>query len=307
MNILLTGPTGFVGARILEDLHTAGHTITALAHSRTSLAEIQRIAPGANVVIGDVSDPFEMRDIVPNGTEAIIYLPGLLREDKRRRLTFQRVHVEGVRNLLEEARRIGATRWVHMSALGVRPDAPTKYFSTKWQAEELVRSSAMAWTIVRPSYIFDDRPTKRMNFVSELANVVRSSPLVPVPGDGSYRAQPVSLDDVSQTIVQSLSNSATSGGTYSFGGPEVLTYDDMIHAIARALNLRRTLVHIPIGIMAALAETLGRFPFFPITGDQLQMLTEENFVRDTADITEWQQTFELPLKRFAESITRALA
>jgi NADH dehydrogenase len=307
MNILLTGPTGFVGARVLEDLHSAGHNVTALAHSRSAVAEIVRAAPGSTTVFGDVSDPFEMRGIVPEGTEAIIYLPGLLREDPRRRLTFQRVHVEGVRNLLEEAKRAGVRRWIHMSALGTRANAPTKYFSTKWQAEELVRASSLDWTIMRPSYIFDDRPTKRMNFVSELANVVRSSPLVPVPGDGSYRAQPVALDDVSQTFVQSLAMDTTIGKTYSIGGPDVLSYNAMVRAIAQALGLKRTLVHIPIGIMAALAETLGRFPFFPITGEQLVMLTEENFVRDPADLVTWQSAFRLTHKPFEESVQRMLA
>jgi uncharacterized protein YbjT (DUF2867 family) len=306
MNVLLTGPTGFVGARVLEDLLAAGHAVTALAHSRRSLSDIQRIAPQATVVFGDVSDPFEIKGIIPEGIEAVIYLPGLLREDKKRRLTFQRVHVEGVRNLLADAKRVGARRWIQMSALGVGQEQTTKYYSTKWQAEELVRKSDLAWTIVRPSYIFDDRPTKRANFVSELVKVISPTPFVPIPGDGLYRGQPVSLDDVSQTIVQSLTSDRTVGETYELGGPDTLAYNEITQIIIRALGLSRTLVHIPLVLVEAGAALFGKFRFFPATSEQLEMLVSENIVRDVGSESQWMNSFTLPLKRFEPSVRRML-
>lgn len=306
MNVLLTGPTGFVGSRVLEDLHTAGHQITALAHSRNSLRSIESLAPNATVVFGDVSNPFETKGIVPDGIDAILYLPGILREDKSKRMTFQRVHVEGVRNLLSEAKRVGVRRWLQMSALGVGPEQSAGYYETKWQAEELVRNGGLAWTVIRPSYIFDDRPTEKKNFVSELLTVIEPTPIVPIPGDGKYRGQPVSLDDVSQTVVQSLSDDKTIGQTYELGGPEKLTYDQVINIIVRALGLRRTLVHLPLGLVEFGAALLGRFQFFPATSEQLEMLVAENIVRDPLSEKAWRDAFTLPLKRFEDGVVKML-
>ena len=175
MNIFLAGASGFVGSRVLNDLVNAGHNVVALAHSDRSLNTIASAYPKVTVVLGDVSRPDEMLRAVPTGMEAIIYLPGLLREFPPKSITFRGVHVEGVRNLLAAAKQVGATRWIQMSALGAKPNSSTDYYNgTKWEAEELVRASGTSdWTILRPSLIFDDRPRREHNFVDEIAKAIR--------------------------------------------------------------------------------------------------------------------------------------
>ena len=305
MHIFLTGPTGFVGSRVLDDLLSAGHKVTALAHSKRSRAELQRLYPQVALVIGDASKAEDIRGIIPPGTDAVLYLPGLLREFPKRGATFQAVHVEGVRNLLGEAKRAGVRRWIQMSALGVSADASTGYFQTKWQAEQLVRQSELDWTILRPSVIFDDRPSKQINFVGELAKVIAITPIIPVFGDGQYRMQPVSVDDVSQTTVQSLVKPETIGKTYELGGPEKLLYVQILRLIARSLGKRRRLIHIPFWIVEPMAALLQGFTFFPFTLDQLTMLKEENIIHDPDKEPEWRVTFDLPLKQFTVALNKA--
>jgi NADH dehydrogenase len=145
-----------------------------------------------------------------------------------------------------------------------------------------------------------------MNFVSELVSVVKPTPIVPVPGDGQYRGQPVSLDDVSQTIVQSLTHDATISETYELGGPEKLTYDEVLEAVIGALALNRTLVHIPLGLIEVAAALLGRFKFFPATSEQLEMLVDGNVVENAADEAHWKDAFQLPMKRFGPSVSKML-
>jgi uncharacterized protein YbjT (DUF2867 family) len=297
MHVFLTGPTGFVGSRVLDDLLAAGHQVTALAHSNRSRVELQRVHPEVQIVIGNAAKPGDMRGIMPQGVDAIVYLPGLLREFPKRGKTFQAIHVDGVRNLLAEAKRVGAQRWIQMSALGVSAEASTGYFHTKWQAEELVRQSGLDWTILRPSVVFDDRPTKQINFVGELAKVIAKTPVVPVFGDGEYRMQPVSLDDVSQTVVQSLAKPETIGKTYELGGPEKLPYIQILRLITKSLGKQRKFIHIPFWAAELMAVLLQRFSFFPFTLDQLTMLKEENVIHDAGKEREWREMFELPMKR----------
>jgi uncharacterized protein YbjT (DUF2867 family) len=297
MRIFLAGASGFAGVRVLEDLVAAGHEVVALAHSERSLRDIAARFPSVTIVKGDVGLPGDMLRAVPSGTDAIIYLPGLLREFPRKGITFRAVHVEGVRNLLAVAKRSGVTRWIQMSALGAAPNASTEYYRTKWEAEELVRASGLDWTILRPSLIFDDRPRREHNFVAEVAKAIRMTPFVPILGSGKFLFQPVSLDDVSQTIVQSLVKRETIGKIYEIGGPEKMTYRELVLTIARMIGTKKPAVRIPLWLVML----LGRLPWFPISTDEVVMMRDGNYVQDPNEERKWQDEFELPMKRFGNS------
>jgi NADH dehydrogenase len=243
---------------------------------------------------------------VPLGTEAIIYLPGLLREISRKSVTFRSVHVEGVRNVLAAAIQAGATRWIQMSALGAKPVASTEYYRTKWEAEELVQASGLDWTILRPSLIFDDRPRHEHNFADEIAKAIRMAPFVPILGDGTFLFQPVSVDDISQTIVQSLVKPDTIGTIYEIGGPETLSYRELVSAIAHAMGSKKPKIKIPLWFITSLACVLGRFSWFPITADEIAMLCDGNYVRDPIENQKWRAAFDLPMKRFSDSVNKTI-
>ena len=306
MNIFLAGASGYVGSRVLNDLVSAGHEVVVLAHSDRSMREIARAYPKITVVQGDVSRPDDMIRAVPQGTEAIVYLPGLLREFPRKSITFRGVHVEGVGNLIAAGVRSGVNRWIQMSALGVKPEATTAYYRTKWEGEELVRASGLAWTILRPSLIFDDRPRREHNFVDEIAKAIRMAPFVPILGDGKFLFQPVSVDDVSHTIVQSLVKRETIGKIYEIGGPEKISYRELISAIADAMGSKKPKVSIPFWFIASAARLFSSFPWFPITVEELAMLKNGNYVREASENAHWRDTFTMSLKRFSDCVTKAM-
>jgi uncharacterized protein YbjT (DUF2867 family) len=303
MTIFLAGASGFIGERVLDDLVQCGHTLTAHVHSDSAKRLIQAKDPGLQVVQADLSVQDQVLNIIPEGTETLIYLPGVLRESKE--LTFEGVHVRGVQNLLDEARRLGVHRWIQMSALGVTPNSKTKYYETKWRAEQLVHSSGLDWTIVRPSLVFDDRPRRQHSFVSEIVKAIRTAPVVPILGTGKYLLQPASVDDVSQTIVQSLTRPETVGKTYELGGPVTMSYSELIAIIAHAMGTRKPFVQIPVPLIMLAARMLGWLPSFPVTVEQIQMLIAGNYIRDVQKEREWRDTFELPLKPFNEETCRA--
>jgi uncharacterized protein YbjT (DUF2867 family) len=313
MKIFLAGASGYVGERVLDDLLAAGHEVTALVHSERSREEIARADPNVKAVKGDVTSADDMLRAVPSGTQAVIYLPGLLRESPThdrssasKPITFRAVHVEGVRNVLAAAKAAGARRWVQMSALGARQNGATEYYRTKWEAEELVRASGLGWTILRPSLIFDDRPRRQHNFVAEVANAIHLAPFVPILGSGKFLLQPVSVDDVSQTIIQSLTKAETIGKIYEMGGPEKMTYRELVRIIAAARGTKKPAIKIPLWAIMSVARLLGRFSWFPITVDEIVMLRCGNYVHDSSDDRKWREAFELPMKRFSESVSLAL-
>jgi len=153
MKVALPGASGFVGRHGLARLQESGHAVRTLVRTPGNIAAPESItAAGVAEIVGDLDKPEALRELVA-GADAVIHLVGIIRERPRRGQTFQRVHIEGTQNLLRAARAAGVRRWVHMSALGTRPEAASRYHQTKYAAEQVVRASGLEWTIFQPSLL----------------------------------------------------------------------------------------------------------------------------------------------------------
>ncbi|MBP6963448.1 MAG: complex I NDUFA9 subunit family protein [Armatimonadetes bacterium] len=288
--ILITGGTGFVGSHVVRALTEARLEVRCLARTPASIE-------GASVVVGDVTDPGSLADAV-SGVETIVHLVGIIRE--RGRATFERVHVEGTRNVIEAAGARGVRRIIHMSALGARPDGVSRYETTKWQAEELVRASGMEWVVVRPSVIIGERG----EFTGILRDLVTRPPVIPVIGTGTYRLQPLYVRDLARAFVRVQADGSLWGSVYEFGGPEQLTFNEMLRVTAEVLGVRKPMVHLPLWLMKPLIASMERLTArFPITSDQLAMMagdsvTERNAFAESFEIepTPFREALELSLK-----------
>lgn len=303
MHVFLLGASGFVGREVLQQLTAAGHTVVALVRSNQDLDMLTRTYPGVSWIVGDLKDPAKIREQLPSYYDATIYLPGLIREFPRRGIRFEDVHVTGVATMIEIARERRATRWIHMSALGVGRGLRSGYYDTKLQGEATVQTSGLEWTIFRPSVMFSDSPTDRYNFVSELASAVRMAPFIPVLGHGRFRMQPISVREVAKGMAMSLTMPETNHTVYELGGPDKIAYKDLITMVARAMGSKKPVIHIPLALMKLAATLLDRFAFFPITRDQLTMLVNENIVNDPREEQKVLAQLGLPRQRFVEALS----
>src|SRR5205807_9662115 len=149
---------------------------------------------------------------------------------------------------------------------GARPEAAaTPYHRTKWQAEELVRDSALPYVILRPSLINGPENAP----IRTLARLHHALPVIPVFGDGRFPTQPVWVEDVALAFALSVEQPSLSG-VFELGGPQVLTYEEFLLAIGRAAGHPRPLVHMPLALARAAAgafDLLGAAA--PLTSDQL--------------------------------------
>ena len=295
--IFLTGGTGFVGRAVIRALLSHGFLVRCLVRpgSETALKGFEAI----DRVPGDALDPAPLAASM-EGCSAVIHLVGIIREQRTRGVTFDRLHRQATENMLGLARQAMVPRFVHMSALGTRPEARSRYHQTKWQAEEAVRASGLAWTIFRPSIIFGPGD----EFMSVLAGLVRRLPVVPVVGDGQYRLQPVAVEHVAEGFARALGAPASEGQTYGVGGDTAYRFVDILDEIGRALG--RTTVrklHAPIGAVRAVTRLLQWAPGFPLTMDQLTMLEEESIT----DPARFYADFDLKPEPLADGLRRMLA
>ncbi len=292
MKIFISGGTGFVGGHVCRALRERGHELRLLVHHRGGGAE-----SGIECIEGDVTHPESFAAQI-NGCDAVINLVGIIREFPSKGITFERLHVQATAAMLDAARKAGISRYLQMSALGVRADAVSAYHQTKWRAEESVRGSGLEWTIFRPSLIFGPRDA----FINMLAAQLRLAPVMPVIGSGSYRLQPIHADDVARCFALALEMPGTVGGTYELCGADRLSYEELLDAISAAMGKAPPIKpHAPLGLMKLIIPFMEKIPQFPITMDQLQMLLEENICGG-----EWRQTFGFEPRGLQDGIAEYL-
>jgi uncharacterized protein YbjT (DUF2867 family) len=278
MNVAIIGGTGFVGSYIVQALERDGHAVSLLVRPGSEA----KIPPGEHYrrVAGDVSSP-DALDAALSDCDAVVYCVGILRAFPRQGVTFEALQYEGVVRTVESAIRCRVDRFLLMSANGVKVPG-TPYQETKKRAEEAVFGSGLDATVFRPSVIFGD-PDGRMEFATQLCRDMVRPPLPAVgffagisPARGSVNMSPVHVEDVARAFAVSLTNDETVGEVYELGGPEVLTWTDMIRRIADAVGRRKWILPMPIGLMKIAAALLDWLPAFPVTRDQLSMLEEGN-------------------------------
>ena len=272
--VLLIGGTGYVGDAMRHHLRDSGHQVTLLVRPSSSPERYEQ--EGFATVQGDVTDPDSLaRALNRTRPDAVINLVAVIKE--KGDATFERMNYQGTVHVVDAMRQTRTNRLLQMSALGAGnlPDYPYHY--TKWKAENYVKESGLSWTIFRPSIVFG--PGQHAQFVSQLADVVKKAPVIPVVGDGKSRFQPVHLDDVAATFERALRDPATTvGQTYEIAGPDVLSYEEILDECARALGKQKRKMHVPMALTTPAAALMGAVPFIdaPVTTEQLKMLKLDN-------------------------------
>jgi len=289
MKVLITGGTGYVGSVLREYVKKAGHDVRLLVRPESAHKVVSKEYELAEGDIFNTNACLRATD----GVDAVIHLVGLIREFSWKGVTFDEYHRVATRNIVESAEISGVGRIVHMSALGASETARSTYHKTKWAGEEIVRQSKMRWTIFRPAWIFSrgDEISTRMK---ELAHM----PLVPLFDGGGTLQQPVALEDVCSCFVRALEMPETQSQTYELAGPDRVAFKDILATVASTIGSPVKTVSVPSGLVAPFVKILQRFQSFPLTVDQLRMLSEDN----VAEIDRFVKTFEMEPKSFSKAL-----
>lgn len=289
--ILVTGATGFVGRHLVKALIKDGVPVRCLARPAGTAGPLLH---GAEIVRGDVTDPSTLGAACA-GVDGVIHLVAVIRE--KGEATFEKVNVQGTRNLVAAAEVAGARRFIHMSALGAREDPAYRYVYSKWLAEEAVKQSSLNWTVFRPSLIYGEG----FGFFDRLIQSLKMfpPPFAPVPGGGKTRFQPVAVEDLVRCVLLSLNDSAFSGKICELGGPEHLSYAQMLDALTDTMGTRRIKVPVPIPLMRVVAPLMGMLlkdP--PVTPVELKQLDQDNIT----DLNAVEKNFGFQPRRLREGL-----
>jgi NADH dehydrogenase len=213
-----------------------------------------------------------------DGADTVINAVGILAPEGAQ--TFDAVHVEGARRVAKAARDAGARRLVHISAIGADRASNSHYAQTKAAGEAAVLEEFPSAIILRPSIVFGPED----QFFNRFAALARISPVLPLVGGGRTKFQPVFSSDVGQAAANAAIDAGVPGTIYEIGGPEVVTFRDILQAVLRYSDRHRLLLPIPFWAMQLQALLTWPLPnsIRPITVDQVRLLKRDNVVSDAA-------------------------
>ena len=258
MNVLLTGATGFIGSHLARALRAAEYVVIEARRD---------IGAGTAAVRADFTRDVSAREWLPKlaGVDAVINAVGILREHGDQ--TFERIHKRAPQALFTACVAAGVRRVVQISALGA-DQGVTRYFVSKRAADDYLATLPLDWTIVRPAMVFGPGGSSARLF-KRLAHL----PVVPLPGRGEQRVQPIHIDDLTEAVVRILRDPTTNRTRIELVGPQSLSLRELLASLRAAMHLRPArFIQIPMPLVRVGARVAGVSAMSPLDSETLSML-----------------------------------
>ena len=266
MKIAILGGTGFIGRYLAGDLVSRGHEVIVIARGQYT-RNMQPIE-GAIFVTQDINATDKLYEVF-RGCDAVVHCAGTSIEDSKQ--TFQRLHVEGTRSAVIAAERAVVKKFVLVSYLNVRPNVKSEYHTSKWQGEEIVRSSKLNFTILKAGLVYGQGD----HLLNNLSNLFRKIPIFAAVGLREKSVRLVAVEDLVDVIRASLDEDRFARQTIAVLGPEEFPFSQAARRIAKAMRKPLIVLPFPVFFHRILASFSERFMPKPlITKSQVQMLAD---------------------------------
>jgi NADH dehydrogenase len=236
--ILVTGATGFIGQHLVKQLVEAQHPVCGLI--RPSSHE-RRFAPGVKIhlVAGDLNDLPALRVALYHATH-VVHLASVWEETERD--TFESANLQGTRNLIDAMKEVGVKRLLMIGSIGAHTHSAYPFMRVKAQMDDIVETSGLDYTILESSAVYGPGD----DWTETIALALRRFPFFfPIPGDGRARLQPLHVSDLAKCLLACIANDKTSSKTYIVGGPQQMTYDDVVNTVMQATHRSRRKRYLP--------------------------------------------------------------
>jgi uncharacterized protein YbjT (DUF2867 family) len=243
--ILLTGATGNAGSALLRRLTAAGRDVRCLVRDPNRLGD-QRVR--VQIALGDLADPSSFRNAL-RGVDTVVHLAASIRDQKRG--SIEELNGVATLRLVRAAERLGARRFVFFSAMGATLHSRTRFMRAKALARDAVEEADLETTIFDPSIVYS-RGDPFLTLLERLSWL----PVMPLPGSGKARCQPIWAGDAAACVMAALDGNR--GGVFELAGPQSMSYDQMVRAVLRARGRRRRILHVPLPLTRVLLRSVER-------------------------------------------------
>ncbi len=289
--ILVTGATGFIGRHLVTRLMADGRQVRCLLPARR--AKVLPWLQPPELVTGDVLNDESLFRAV-SGVHTIFHLENAQWWGRPRDL--ERIELVGTRNLITAARSARVGRIVTLSHLGASPAAAYMLLRVKGMVEDEIRSSGLAYTIIRSGVAFG----KEDSFVNHIAMMLRANPaFFLMPGRGEVALHPIYVDDLITAMVQALESVDTVDAVLDIGGAEYITLVDLIRTVMRVSGMQRIIVPVPPYLLRWITAVYTRIlPRSLMTAQWLDLLATNR----TAPLGNTYNFFGIHPRRFEDTL-----
>jgi uncharacterized protein YbjT (DUF2867 family) len=262
--LLLTGATGTVGRALLRRLLAAGLTVRCLVRDPRRLGP-ERVR--VQIALGDLGDPASFRHAL-RGVDTVIHLASVIRDQPTG--SIEELAGFATVRLVEAAEQAGARRFVFFSALHADTASPVRFMRAKAVAERAVVQSPLNSTVFAASVIYapNDPYVTLLQRMSLL-------PVMPIPGPGDARFEPIWSEDVADCVMATLADDAAGGDArYELAGPDILTQRQIVALVLAAAHRRRRIVGISPALTRRVLHAVERLqgPNAFATWDEVELL-----------------------------------
>ncbi|MGE4312742.1 MAG: complex I NDUFA9 subunit family protein [Pseudobdellovibrionaceae bacterium] len=269
------GGTGFLGRYVVQALARKGVTVKVATRTPQSAYFLRTYGVVGQIVpvFCDTSED-SIRKAV-QGCDYVVNCVGILYESGKS--TFDKIHRALPETIAKACAAEKVARLTQISALGIE-ESKSRYAKSKLAGEEAVKAAYPAASILRPSLIFGPED----NFFNKFARLAGVLPFLPLIGGGKTKFQPVYVADIADAVMETLTGpEELTGKTYALGGPEVVTFKDMMELMLKETERKAALISVPFFMAKIKAFFLKLVPGAPLlTIDQVRSLQSDNVVRD---------------------------
>ena len=291
--VLLTGASGYIGGRLLKALEKAGWPVRCLARRADFLRP--RTAPSTDVVQADCLDPNSLAPAMA-GVHTACYLvhsmgsPGQFEDEDR----------QAAQNFAESARQSGIRRIIYLGGLGDQDQALSAHLRSRHEVADILRSSGIPVIEFRASIVIG---SGSLSF-EMIRALVQRLPVMICPRWVAVKAQPIAVEDVIAYLMAALELPMGQGYVFEIGGPDQVSYGEIMQEYARQCGLRRWMIPVPVLTPRLSSLWLGLVtPVYARVGRKLvDSMRNPTLVREPSALT----VFSIKPKGLREAIGRAL-
>ncbi len=257
--ILVTGGTGFIGRALIRQLVELEFPVRTLIRPSKDSPRLPHGIP-VNVAVSSLNDERGLRAAMV-GVNTIFHLAS--GEWSGPSASLMEIDIQGTRSVIQAAEDAGVERLIYVSHLGADRASAYPVLKAKGIAEEFIRRSRLSYTILRSALVFGPND----GFTTGLARLLHSTPFFYlIPGDGSTQLQPLWVEDLVTCMAWSMDDPDTFNRVFDIGGPEYLSFQQIIGIILKTTGLRRVLIHTPYPYLRWMTVILDYFfPKFPVS------------------------------------------
>lgn len=237
MKILLTGATGYIGKRLLPILVAQGHEIICCVRDKNRFYAPKEYLESIKVIEVDFLK-LETLSAIPDDIDAAFYLIHSMSSSADNYDEFERISAE---NFVYRINQTQAKQVIYLSGI-VNDKSLSKHLSSRKKVEDVLNTGNFAMTTLRAGIIVGSGSAS-FEIIRDLVNKL---PFMITPKWLNTKCQPIAINDVLEFLSKSLMNPVTFNQNFDIGGPDILTYKEMLLGFAKATNLKRWIVTIPI-------------------------------------------------------------